>query len=133
MKRLPPESVEKYIAGFPKDVQKLLKEIRATVKKAAPKAAESISYGIPAFRQDGPVLFYAAFKNHIGIYPAPRAAAEFKEELKAYKGNKGTIQLPLDKKLPLGLIKRIVKYRLQQNAEAAILKKAKAKAKAKKK
>jgi uncharacterized protein YdhG (YjbR/CyaY superfamily) len=114
MKRAAPNSVDDYIAGFPAEVQKVLKKIRATIKKTAPKAVESISYQIPAYKLDGKVLIYfAGFENHVSVYPAPRAAKEFKKELAAYKGGKGTIQFPLDNKIDYDLIARIVKFRMQ--------------------
>jgi len=120
---VPPRNVDKYIAGFPADVQAILKRIRTTIRKAAPAAAEEkISYHIPAFFLAGkPLVFFAAYKQHIGLYPAPRGAEEFKQELSAYAGGKGTVQFPLDEPIPLGLIRRIVKFRAKM-----ILAKAKA-------
>jgi uncharacterized protein YdhG (YjbR/CyaY superfamily) len=113
--RSTPESVDSYIAGFPPDVQKMLERIRKTIRKAAPKATESISYQIPAYKVDGKVLIYfAGFAKHISVYPAPRDAKEFKKELAAYKGGKGTVQFPLDKPIPYDLITRIVKFKLQK-------------------
>jgi uncharacterized protein YdhG (YjbR/CyaY superfamily) len=113
MKRTAPDSVDEYIAGFPDEVQKVLKKIRATIRKAAPKAAESISYQIPTYILDGKVLIYfAGFAKHVSVYPAPRETKEFKKELAAYKGGKGTIQFPLDEKIDYDLITRIVKFKL---------------------
>ena len=110
-----PDTVEDYIAGFPAEVQKVLEEIRKTIRKAAPNAAESISYQIPAYKIDGKVLIYfAGFAKHVSVYPAPREAKEFKKELAAYKGGKGTIQFPLDKKIDYNLIARIVKFKRQK-------------------
>jgi len=108
-------TIDKYISTFPKDVQKKLESIRQTIKKAAPGAEETISYQIPAFKLNGPLIYFAGFKNHVSLYPAPRAAAEFKKELSEYKGGKGTVQFPLDKPIPLSLIRRIVKYRIKEN------------------
>jgi uncharacterized protein YdhG (YjbR/CyaY superfamily) len=109
-------TIDKYISTFPKDVQKELETIRETIIKTAPEAEESISYQIPTFKINGRYLIYfAGFKNHVSIYPAPRAAAEFKKELSEYKGGKGTVQFPLDKPIPLSLIRRIVKYRIKEN------------------
>src|SRR4030095_4025676 len=126
MKRTAPHNIDEYIAGFPEDVQQRLKKIRAAIKKAAPKAQEKISYQIPAFILDGKYLIYfAGFKNHISVYPAPRGSEEFKEELSAYGGGKGTIQFPLDKPVPYGLISRIVKFRIKDNLEKAKAKKKK--------
>ena len=108
-----PESVDSYIAGFPPDVQKVLEKIRKIIRKAAPKAEESISYQIPAYKLNGKVLIYfAGFPKHVSVYPAPREAKEFKKELAAYKGGKGTVQFPLDKKIDYDLISRIVKFKL---------------------
>jgi len=109
------QSVDDYIAGFPADVQKVLKKIRATIRKAAPKADESISYQIAAYKINGKVLIYfAGFAKHVSVYPAPRDAKEFKKELAAYKGGKGTVQFPLDSKIDYDLITRIVKFRLSK-------------------
>lgn len=107
--------IDTYIAGFPPDVQKLLQRIRATIQKAAPKATEAIKYQIPTFVLDGRnLIHFAAYKEHIGIYPAPRGDAAFEKELAAYAGGKGTVRFPLDEPLPLDLIKRIVQYRITQ-------------------
>ena len=106
------ETVAEYIETFPADVQKILKKIRSTIRKAAPKATESISYQIAAYKLDGKVLIYfAGFTKHVSVYPAPRTAPEFADELAAYKGGKGTVQFPLDKPIPYDLIDRIVKFR----------------------
>lgn len=115
-------TIDGYIVDFPKDVQKILKQIRSTIKKAAPKAEETISYAIPTFRLNGNLVHFAAFKNHIGFYPAPRENAEFKEELSRYKGGKGTVQFPLDKPMPLTLITKMVKFRAKKNLESVKLK-----------
>ena len=114
MERKTAKDVDEYISRFPRDVQKVLKRIRSTIKKAAPKAGESISYQIPTLKVGGKVLIYfAGFAKHTSVYPAPRDAAEFKDELAAYKGGKGTVQFPLDKKVPYELIARIVKFRMK--------------------
>ena len=115
MKTKTPKDIDEYIAGFPPDVQKLLEKIRRTVSKAAPKAEEAIKYQIPTFTLNGNLISFAAYKSHIGIYPAPREVAEFKKELADYKGNKSTLQLPLDKPVPVDLISRIVKYQVKRN------------------
>jgi uncharacterized protein YdhG (YjbR/CyaY superfamily) len=118
MKRPTYSTVDEYIADFPGEVQAILQKIRQTIQKAAPKAEEAISYQIPAFKLNGKVLIYfAAFKNHVSIYPAPRGAAEFKDELATYKGGKGTVQFPLDDAVPYDLIRRIVKFKVKQNLE----------------
>jgi uncharacterized protein YdhG (YjbR/CyaY superfamily) len=128
-KQTTPKNIDEYIAGFPNDVQEILEKIRTTIRKAAPEAEEKISYQIPTFTLKGSYLIYfAAYKKHIGLYPAPRGAEKFKEELSAYEGGKGTLRFPLGKPIPFGLISRIVKFRIKENLE-----KAKAKAKGKKK
>ena len=114
-KRTAAENVDEYIAGFPEDVQKVLKKIRSTIKTTAPNAAESISYQIPAYKLDGEVLIYfAGFAKHVSIYPAPREAKEFKKELATYKGGKGTVQFPLGEKIDYDLIARIVKFKIEK-------------------
>jgi len=116
------EDVDAYIAGFPKDVQKLLRAVRATIKKAAPGATEKISYQIPCYVLHANLVYFAAFKKHISLYPAPRTAPEFKDELAAYEGGKGTVQFPFDKPLPLDLIARIVTHRAKENEAKAAAK-----------
>jgi uncharacterized protein YdhG (YjbR/CyaY superfamily) len=115
-----PKTVDEYIALFPLEVQERLQKIRATIKKAAPKAEETISYQLPTFTLGGKYLIYfAAFKKHVSVYPAPRGAEVFKEELAKYKGGKGTVQFPLDKPIPFSLISRIVKFRVKEHLEKA--------------
>lgn len=110
------ETIDAYIAAFPDAVQKKLTKIRATIKKAAPKAEEKISYGMPTFALNGKnLIHFAAFKNHIGLYPTPNGIEAFKKELSAYKGAKGSVQFPLDEPIPYDLISRIVKFRVQKN------------------
>lgn len=104
-----------YLERFPKNVQRLLQKMRLTIKKAAPQAKETISYGIPAFTLNGLLVWFAAHKNHIGFYPRASAIDAFKKELSAYKGAKGSVQFPFNKPLPLALISRIVKFRMKQN------------------
>jgi len=116
-KTLPATSVDEYIKRFHPAVQANLRNIRKTIKKAAPGAEEVISYAIPGYKYNGILIYFAAFEKHISIYPAPRTNKIFKEELKAYKGGKGTIQFPITGAIPLNLISRIVKFRLIQNTE----------------
>lgn len=116
MKEHTNKTVAKYISGFPKKTQKLLRQLRSVIKKAAPKAEEVISYGIAGYKYNGMLIYFAGFKNHVSVYPAPRNHADFKTELSVYKGGKGTVQFPLDKPLPLNLITRVVKHRLKENA-----------------
>ena len=113
----PPDNIDEYIAGFPEDIKKILEELRATIKKAAPEAEETIKYRMPTFTLKGNLVHFAAFKNHIGFYPAPTGIDSFKKELSAFKGAKGSVQFPLDKPLPLSLITRIVKFRVKENLE----------------
>ena len=113
-----PKDIDEYIAGFPGDVQKILEKIRRTIRKAAPDAEETISYQIPTFTLKGRYLVYfAAYKKHIGLYPAPRGSEKFKQELSAYEGGKGTVRFPLDKPIPFDLISRIVMFRVKKNLE----------------
>ena len=115
MNKKTPNNIDDYVDRFPKEVQQLLKRMRLTIKKAAPKAKETISYGIPAFRLDGLLVWFAAFKNHIGFYPRASAIAAFQKELSAYKWAKGSVQFPLDEPLPLALVSRMVKFRVKEN------------------
>jgi uncharacterized protein YdhG (YjbR/CyaY superfamily) len=121
--RTAPKDMDAYIAGFPADVQKILKKIRMTIRKAAPGAKEAITYQIPTFTLNGNLIHFAAFKKHIGLYPAPRGSEAFKKALSAYEGGKGTVRFPLDEPIPLGLISRIVKFRVKENRERAEAKK----------
>lgn len=108
-------STDEYIATFPANIQKILQELRATIKAAAPQAEEKISYQMPAFAQNGILVYFAALKNHIGFYPTSSGILAFKEELSAYESSKGAVRFPLDKPLPLELITRMVKFRLAEN------------------
>ena len=110
-----PENIDAYIASFPPDVQVLLSQMRNTIKQTAPQADELISYGIPAFRLKGMLVWFAAHTNHIGLYPRGSGIEEFAEQLKGYKVSKGTIQFPLDRPLPVELISRIVQFRVEEN------------------
>ena len=116
MKTSKPETVSEYLSAFPKDTQKILKQVRSTIKKALPGAKEKISYGIPTFTMnDKYVIYFAGFKKHVSVYPAPRGKDDFKDILSKYKGGKGTVQFPLDKPVPLSLITKIAKYRLKEH------------------
>jgi uncharacterized protein YdhG (YjbR/CyaY superfamily) len=120
-----PKSIDEYIAQQPEEIRVKLEQIRAVVREAAPDAEETISYMMPTFRQAGNLVHFAAFKNHIGFYPAPRAIEVFTKELSRYKGAKGTVQFPLDEALPLELIGRMTKFRVAENMEKAAAKKGK--------
>jgi uncharacterized protein YdhG (YjbR/CyaY superfamily) len=117
--------IDNYISGFTPEIQKKLHQFRSIVLKIAPKATESLGYGIPTFKLDGNLVHFAAYKNHIGFYPAPSAIKAFSAELKQYEQSKGAIRFPLDKPLPVGLISKIVKFRLKENKEKGRSKKAK--------
>jgi len=119
MKTAAINSIDDYIATFPKDTQKILQQVRATVKKAAPKAEEKISYGMPAFTLNGNLVYFAGYKNHIGFYALPSGHRAFQKELSKYKMGKGSVQFPIDKPMPLSLITQIVKFRVIENAEKA--------------
>ncbi len=118
-------TIDEYIAGFPEDVQAKLQQLRKAIAQAAPKATEAIKYAIPTFILNGNLVHFGGYKNHIGFYPAPQGLEEFKEELSAYEGSKGTVKFPLDKPLPLALVKKITKYRAAMNAEKVKAKAAK--------
>ncbi len=111
-----PDTIDEYIAGFPAGIQQLLEQVRATIKKAAPEAEETISYAMPAFRYQGKgLVYFSAFKAHIGFYPVPSGMKAFKKELSSYKTGKGSVRFPLDKPMPLKLITDIVKFRVKEN------------------
>jgi uncharacterized protein YdhG (YjbR/CyaY superfamily) len=109
-------NVDEYISTFPKDTQGLLKQVRKTIRQSAPEAEESISYGMPAFKLNGkPLVYFGAFKTHIGFYATPTGHKEFAEELSQYKQGKGSVQFPLNEPMPLDLIGRITKFRVKEN------------------
>lgn len=117
-----PNTIDEYIATFPKKTQLFLQQIRTTIQKAAPKAIEVISYGMPAFKLNGILVYFAGYQNHIGFYAAPIAHEAFKKEFSIYKTGKGSVQFPLDSAMPLGLITKVVKYRVKQNLEKELSK-----------
>ncbi len=123
---MPARNIDEFIAGYPEDVQKVLKKVRAAIKRAAPRAEETINYGIPTFTLEGNLVHFSAFKKHIGFYPTPSGIEKFKKELSPYEGAKGSVKFPLDQPIPYDLISRIVKFRVEEN-----LKKAEAKGKKK--
>jgi len=114
MKNDTPATIDDYIAAFPPAVRLLLEEIRRTIRRAAPEAKEAIRYGIPTFVLNGNLVHFGAFKNHIGFYPTPSAIAAFQGELSTYGTAKGSVQFPLDRPLPLDLITRIVRFRVEE-------------------
>ncbi|MBA4197334.1 MAG: hypothetical protein C0459_07240 [Chitinophaga sp.] len=109
------KTIDEYHSQFSPEIQRILDTIRKAIKQAAPQAKEVISYNMPAFKQNGVLVYYAANKNHIGFYPTAKPIEVFKEDLKEYKTSKGAIQFPIDKKLPLALIKKITKYRVEDD------------------
>lgn len=117
------KSVDEYITSQAIQVQPLLASLRSIILKAAPKAEESISYSMPAYKYLGVLVYFGGFQKHIGFFPGPAAIIKFAKELKAYEVSKGTIRFPLDVPLPLDLVKRIVRYRVEQNEEKAKKKK----------
>ena len=123
MKDIQVNNIDEYISGFPKDVQKILQEVRSVIRKAAPQAAEAIKYRMPTFVLNGNLVHFAGYKNHIGFYPVPSGIEAFKKELSVYKGGKGSVQFPLDEPMPLALISRIVKFRVKKNLEKPKLRK----------
>jgi len=114
-----PKNIDEYIAVFPPDVQEILEKIRLTIRKAAPGAEETIKYQMPTFTLHGNLVYFAAFKTHIGFYPIPTGIEKFKKELAPYKQGKGSVQFPLDQPIPYGLISKIVKFRVKENAAKA--------------
>ena len=119
MKSNQPRDIDEYIAGFSGDVQPLLEKVRATIRKAAPGAEETIKYQIPTFVLKGNLIHFAGYKNHIGLYPGSRPIEEFKDELTRYQISKGTVRFPLDKPIPYRLISRITKFCVKRNLEKA--------------
>lgn len=127
MKKEEIKDVDAYISTFPKPVQETLETLRTVIRKAAPKAEEVISYQMPAYKQDGMLVYFAAYKQHIGFYPTASPIEVFKKDLNAYKTSKGAIQFPLNKALPKALISKMVKYKVEENKEKAKEKKLKGK------
>jgi len=117
IKKTTANTVDEYIALFPKDVQEILEKVRTTIRNVAPDAKETINYGIPTFTLNGNLVHYAAFNNHIGFYPTPSGIDKYKNELSAYDGAKGSVKFPLDKPIPYALITEIVTFRVKENLE----------------
>lgn len=106
-----PKDIDEYIAGFPREIQEILQQIRMTIRAAAPEAEEAIKYQMPTFTLKGNLVHFAAFKKHIGFYPAPREVAELAEEIAPYEGAKSSLRFPLDQPIPFDLIRKLVKLR----------------------
>lgn len=119
------KNTDEYIAQFPEEVQVILEKIRATIRATAPEAEETINYQMPTFKLYGNLVHFAAYKNHIGFYPAPSGIAAFQKELSAYKGAKGSVQFPLNQPVPYDLIRDITLFRVQENQAKAAAKKQK--------
>jgi uncharacterized protein YdhG (YjbR/CyaY superfamily) len=118
MKSTVVENIDAYIAGFPKDVQALLEEVRAAIRKAAPEATEAIKYAMPTFVLNGNLVHFGAYKRHISVYPVPTGDAVFDKLLAPYEtSGKGTVQFPLDQPMPVALIEKIVQYQVKRNKE----------------
>jgi uncharacterized protein YdhG (YjbR/CyaY superfamily) len=117
-----PKDIDDYISGFPKEVRGILQKIRTTIRKAAPQADETISYRIPAFKLNGILVYFAAFKGHFSFFPTSSGIKAFKRELSACEGSKGTVRFPFDKPVPFGLISKIVKFRVKENLKKAEVK-----------
>ncbi len=118
-RRATPPNIDEYIASFSPEVQAILEKIRLTIRQAAPHAQETISYNMPAFKHDGILVYFAAFKKHIGFYPPVRGDAKLEKSIATYAGEKGNLQFPLDQPIPYRLIERIVKLRVRQNRAKA--------------
>ncbi len=117
MDRKTPKDVDDYISWFPEETQKLLAEIRSLIRTNASEAEETISYNIPAYKLNGILIYFAGFQKHVSMYPAPRENEAFMAELSNYKGGKGTLQFPLNKPLPVDLIRRIILFRKENNSQ----------------
>jgi uncharacterized protein YdhG (YjbR/CyaY superfamily) len=115
----PPRDIDEYIGGFPTAVRAILKKIRTTIKKAAPGAEETIKYGMPTFTLEGNLVYFAAFKQHVGFFPPVKGDAALKKELSLYEGPKGNLKFPLDQPIPYALIGRIVNLRIKENRRRA--------------
>ena len=112
-------SIDEYIATFPEDIQKILEELRATIKAAAPDATEKISYQMPTFFLKGNLVHFAALKHHIGFYPTPSGIEAYKNELSRYESSKGAVRFPIDEPLPLELVRKVVQFRVAENLRKA--------------
>ena len=117
-----PRDIDEYIAGYLRDVQVILRKIRVTIRKAAPGAQETISYQIPTFKLNGTLISFAAYSQHIGLYPAPAGSERFNRELSAYRTSKSTVRFPLDGPIPYDLVTQIAKLRVKANQEKAAAK-----------
>ncbi|HXC04096.1 MAG TPA: DUF1801 domain-containing protein [Bacteroidia bacterium] len=110
-----PTSVPDYLQSQPKEIRKILEELRQTILKAAPEAEEVISYSMPGYKQNGMLVWFMAHTHHIGFYPGASGIAAFKKELAKYKSSKGAVQFPIEEPLPLALVSKMVKFRVKEN------------------
>jgi uncharacterized protein YdhG (YjbR/CyaY superfamily) len=117
MKNTAPKNIDEYLGRYPKEIQTILQKIRIAIRKAAPSAKETISYQMPAFRQGGVLVYFAAFSDHISFFPTSSGVRKFQKELGKYETSKGTIKFPLDKPIPYGLISKITKFRVGEISE----------------
>jgi uncharacterized protein YdhG (YjbR/CyaY superfamily) len=117
--RSAPKNIDEYIAAFSPEVQSILEKIRLTIRQAAPEAEEKISYKMPAFTLDGDLIYFAAFKKHIGIYPPVQGNDNLNKEISRYRGEKGNLKFPLDEPIPYALISRLVKFRVKEHIKRA--------------
>lgn len=113
--RSAPPSIDDYIAAFSPEVQSILEKIRSTIRQAVPEAKEKISYKMPAFALDGDLIYFAAFKNHIGIYPPVKGDENLSKDISRYRGEKGNLRFPLDEPIPYALIRRLVRFRVKEH------------------
>lgn len=118
-----PTNTDSYIESFPEDIQKLLMQLRTIIKQTAPEAEEKISYGMPGYKLNGMLVYFAGYAKHIGFYPGTDCIEAFKDELSGYKTSKGTVQFPLNKPLPTDLIIHMVKFKIYENLELKKMKK----------
>jgi uncharacterized protein YdhG (YjbR/CyaY superfamily) len=119
-----PKTIDEYIERFPSEVQDMLVQLRAAIRQAAPEAEDVISYQMPAFKYHGIIVYFAAYKKHIGFYPTSSGISQFKQELTGYKSAKGSVQFPLDKPLPLDIISNIIRFKVMENEAKIRAKKA---------
>ncbi len=117
MKSIEAKNVDEYIALQPVEIRRTLEKLRETIKKAAPKTEEEISYKMPAYKFHGVLVYFGAYQNHIGFYPTGRGISAFQRELSGYESSKGTVRFPIDKPLPLLLIRKMVKFRVKENLQ----------------
>ncbi|MCF7796762.1 MAG: DUF1801 domain-containing protein [Lentisphaeria bacterium] len=120
-----PDSIDRYIAAFPSQLQEILEKIRLTIREAAPDGEEKMSYQMPTFFLNGNLVHFAVCKRHIGFYPAPSGIQQFQKELSAYKSSKGAVQFPLDQPIPYDVIQQMVLFRAAENREKVKLKRGK--------